>query len=52
MLRRAEPDGLNRAFSSKNDIYASKISPGGIKPVKTVGEKIFPQKISHVDYHA
>ena len=40
MLRRAEPDGLNTAFSSKNNIYASKISPYGIKPMKAVGGKI------------
>ena len=52
MLRRDEPDGLNTAFSSKNNIYASKISPYGIKPMKTVGGKIFPKKISHVDYYA
>ena len=52
MLRRDEPDGLNTAFSSKNNIYASKISPYGIKPMKAVGGKIFPKKISHVDYYA
>ena len=38
MLRRAEPDGLDTAFSSRNDVCASNISPGG--------------KISHVDYYA
>ena len=45
MLRRAEPDGLNTAFSSKNNIYASKISPYGIKPMKAVGERFSPKKL-------
>ena len=36
MLRRAEPDDLDTAFSSRNYICASKISPGGIKPMTTV----------------
>ena len=35
---RVEPDGLDTAFSSRNDICASNISPG--------------RKIGHVDYYA
>ena len=33
--KRAEPDGLDTAFSSRN-YCMSKISPGGIKPMKSV----------------
>ena len=36
MLRRAKSDGRDTAFSSRNYICASKISPGGIKPMTTV----------------
>lgn len=43
MLRRAEFHGINPAFSSRNYICASKISPGGIKPIKTVNP--------HTKYH-
>ena len=55
MLRRAEPDGQNTAFSSRNYICVPKISPAGIKPVKTVNhhtKSSLPRKISLVDYYA
>ena len=55
MLRRAEPDGQNTAFSSRNYICVPKISPGGIKPVKTVNhhtKSSLPRKISQVDHYA